>query len=60
MILFVAYRVEDGNPTVALYTIGTDGNDRQKIPIPLRNAAPLGGAWMPDGEHIIFAVEIYR
>jgi Tol biopolymer transport system component len=60
MILFVAYRVEDGNPAVALYTIGADGSDRQKVDIPLRNFAPLSGAWMPDGEHIVFAAEIYR
>jgi Tol biopolymer transport system component len=60
LILFVAYRLEGGNPTVALYTIDADGGNRQKVAIPLRNAAPLAGAWMPDGEHIVFAAEIYR
>jgi Tol biopolymer transport system component len=59
-ILFAAYRLESGNPTVALYTVGADGSNRQKVDIPLRNVAPLGGAWVPDGEHIVFAAAIYR
>ena len=59
-ILFLSHRVEAEKPLIALYTIDADGSNRQKVPIPLRNVAPLSGEWLPDGEHIIFAVEIYR
>jgi Tol biopolymer transport system component len=59
-ILFLSYHLEDGNPAIALFTIGADGSNRQKVNIPLRNFAPLGGTWMPDGEHIVFVAEIYR
>jgi Tol biopolymer transport system component len=59
-ILFLSHRVEDDKPLIALYTIGADGSDRQKVPVRLRNLGLLGGEWMPDGEHIVFAAEIYR
>ena len=59
-ILFLSYHLEDGNPSIALFTIAADGSNRQKVNIPLRNFAPLGGTWMPDGEHIVFVAEIYR
>lgn len=59
-ILFLSYYLEAGNPSVALFTIAADGSNRQKVNIPLRNFAPLGGTWMPDGEHIVFVAEIYR
>jgi Tol biopolymer transport system component len=59
-ILFLSHRVEDDKPFIALYTIGADGSNRQRVNIPLRNIALLGGEWMPDGEHIVFVTEIYR
>jgi Tol biopolymer transport system component len=59
-ILFLSHRVEAGKPLIALYTIDATGSNRREVHIPLRNVAPLSGEWLPDGEHIIFAVEIYR
>jgi len=59
-ILFLAYRLEQGRPSVALYTIGVDGRGRQRVPIPIANLVPLGGEWLPDGEHIVFVAEVFR
>jgi len=59
-ILFLAHRMENGRPSIGLYTIGADGEGRQRVPIPLANLVPLGGEWLPDGEHIVFVAEVFR
>ncbi len=59
-LLFLAHRMENGRPVIGLYTIGADGEGRRRVPIPIPNLVPLGGEWLPDGEHIVFVAEVFR